>query len=670
MVSDLGADRRVEEKGYRLVELVEGLPEPWVVGTREERHEVQLAFHRALCGTYLGKTSVTRGTYSKGVITNDAYSSDNSIKSAQFGVFAYQPTAGSNFTTWSSWNPSTPTQANVVPNFMYNEHLQWDDTNNYWYYTPVKYWPNGIDAANGTNGPSSTATETTPQSLSFFAYAPYITTPNTDYSESGDGAIPTGLTDGNIKKNSGTKGIIAMTTNTSATDMWVKYLMPEATSTEAIDLLWGMRGQNTYTQTATTNTVSPLTDYTYNTDLTKQIVQEKVVFLFKHALAKVGGATAHETTGTDPEQCGLKVVLDVDANSSEPLTGSDDQPTYLGSNFDNTKTRVTIKSVKIRDQYTYTVTEDGDKHDDESTTTRTDAASDLATTGWFDIMNGTWSTISTNAKIESSKENDKPGVKYDQTIDTNLNSAIKDVTVSGGESTYIDGDTWKSSMPEGVVPTKLQNVYANVNAPALLVIPGSADGVKNTLYVTVNYVVRTVDSKLNAGYTEVEQTITNKVQLTGSTMKANKYYTLVMHLGLTSVKFEAKVSDWTMGGSEYSENGSTTNGSEVGTDIIWLPSNVVSTSTATTVAAGNSVSVSAAADATSYTINLTGVKDSTTPTAIVTGSGASVGTFSVATSGKSAATVTLPGSTGTYEVTITSKNDSDENVETKVTIKQ
>lgn len=59
--------------------------------------------------------------------------------------------------------------SNVHPDFMYNEHVTWNSTNNVWEYTPLKYWPNGEGEVAGLTG-------VYPHYVSFMAYAPYSDT--------------------------------------------------------------------------------------------------------------------------------------------------------------------------------------------------------------------------------------------------------------------------------------------------------------------------------------------------------------------------------------------------------------------------------------------------------------------------------------------------------------
>ena len=82
------------------------------------------------------------------------------------------------------------------------------------------------------------------------------------------------------------------------------------------------------------------------------------------------------------------------------------------------------------------------------------------------------------------------------------------------------------------------------------------------LMVTIVYDVETKDDKL-AGYlsdgithgSTIENSITKEIKVSNEAIKmvAGQAYTITLHLGMTSVKVEATVSDW---GSETSNTGS------------------------------------------------------------------------------------------------------------------
>lgn len=546
-------------------------------------------YKTTMYGTYMG-SSATRAGY-EGDLTNASIKNSG----AGFGVFGYY-SAATAFGTWSSWDPTTPSASDKAPNFMYNEKLTWNDSKTNWEYSPVKYWPNGIDKANETGAPSNTATEADIQYLSFFAYAPYVEASDVPYNTGNTyvgGALPAGVTEAVFTTGSAptavTNGIVAMSKNNQQKDMYVKYILNPSDAKHIVDLTWGLRGKGTYQETDNNNNTIATLGEAYNTDLTKQIVGEKVTFLFKHALARVGGNTSTTTSGSGNQVCGLWVVADIDKNSSNSSVGQSDQGTYFNNDFSESKTLITIEEVKIRDAYTYTVTEDTENK-------IANEESDFLTEGWFDIMNGKWDGTA-KEKTHTSLGN---GVTYSV-------SAQKDEAVNDGDNVYtlnadikegtVDnatGNDWNgtnSGGATGVTLTKKAVFAADEDVPGLLLIPGTTGG--NTLYVTVKYHVRTADPKLSGGFSYVTQEITNKVTLDNSILKSNKYYNLVMHLGMTSVKFEAVVADWSNGNDQYNEQGGETSPGTGTDNTVWLPSNVVAYAPTVSVAA-NAASTSLA----------------------------------------------------------------------------
>jgi len=514
-------------------------------------------------GTYMGAQGTRAGA------TGDINTTKLQESGYGFGVFAYH-TGTTDFASWTR----------VAPNFMYNQSVQW--STNKWDYQPVKYWPNGTDAANETNAPSNSATEANAQKLSFFAYAPYVQAyQDVPYESSNEYiGIASGATEDEEGEavlttspapTSAQNGIVAMSKNTETGDMYVKYILNPAADANRkfVDLLWGLRGQVTYDETDNSDNTESTLGAVYNVNLTKQNVDEKVKFLFKHALARVGGNTSKASSSTTNKQIsGLKVVVDVDANSTTSGAGTSSQTTYFSTDFSNTKTLVTIEEVSIRDKYTY----------DQEQTVKQNWTSDFLTDGWFDIMTGTWSNTNTVLKHTTGEHGVTYSVKADKNgTDYALNPDIMEGTVKNST-----GADWQASDNSAAgytggatgVTTTAKDVYSeDADVPGLLLIPGNND---NTLYVTVKYIVRTADANLSTGYTEVAQTITNKVQLNGSVLKPNTYYTLVMHLGLTSVKFEAVVADWsTADDSTFDENGTEQGSGTAATTSVWLPSNVV-----------------------------------------------------------------------------------------------
>lgn len=520
-------------------------------------------------GTYLGNAAQTRGAYEKGPITNAAASDDNSLKNATFGVFAYLTTNNQDY------NPASVNTApsNQAPGFMYNQHITWNASSPAaWVYTPVKYWPNGLDAA-ATHQGTGTSSQTQIQKLSFFAYAPY-TTATSAYSGTVPGAL-SATTD--ALQNDNTNGIKAITTNAFTGNVWVKYLMPKAQEDEAVDLLWGLRGSASYSETDNSASAGTIgTDY--NINLTKQTVGEKVSFLFKHALTKIGGQTVDsenpEQTPSGTDKVGFKIVADVDVNTEATAGDHDNQANYFGSDFDKSQTLITLKSIKIQDGKTAS--------DDAETSVTGITSTGIYNSGWFNIETGTWAgqeSTGTGSEInivaKSAAANQSSTTDTDYSINPEIREAASYSNYAGsGDKKLASGDAaWASGNPTGIYTTAVP-VFAKETIPGVTLIPGGT----SDIYVTVDYLVRTADPNLALGYSEVEQVISNKISL--ASLQSNKFYTIIIHLGMTSVKFEAVVADWqtTVGGT-YDENGHFTPGT--GDDAneneshFWLPSNVV-----------------------------------------------------------------------------------------------
>ena len=179
--------------------------------------------------------------------------SDDVLQDVGAGIFAY----------YTGSTPWATAQSTALPNFMYNQWVDYDPTAKEWQYAPLKYWPNDNQPADDEGAQGSE-----PQNyVSFFAYAPYVASPLTP------GAKET--------------GIIGFSANEATGAPHVTYRL-NASGTQQVDLLWGTRGKTSYAQASGKTNVADLSaGNVVNTDLTKQTTTERVDFLFKHALACV-----------------------------------------------------------------------------------------------------------------------------------------------------------------------------------------------------------------------------------------------------------------------------------------------------------------------------------------------------------------------------------------------
>ena len=283
-----------------------------------------------------------------------------------------------------------------------------------------------------------------------------------------------------------------------------------------VDLLWGTaaEGKIYETVTGTNVTVKKVSDAALaptNLNLQKLKTGQKISFLFKHALAKFGGST--ETAATPN---GLLVKLDIDKDGA--ITGGDK----------DVATKVTIKNIEIKNTAATTPEDlngDGKKDDEDK----------IVAGGTFDLATGLWKA-STSDYVDIDHTITSPGSAKGAGSETERSSAtIADALAE--PKTVEDGAAGWEALPAGVITTA-QNVYKEESNP-LVFIPGT----KPCFKITVEYVVRTKDAHLAKGYTEAVQKITHNVAFKDD-VALNKKYNLLIHLGLTSVKFEATVSNW------------------------------------------------------------------------------------------------------------------------------
>ena len=230
-------------------------------------------------------------------------------------------------------------------------------------------------------------------------------------------------------------------------------------------------------------------------DLTKQGVNEKVEFAFNHALAA------------------LNVQIDAAIDQLNPG----------GTLGDNTK--IYVRSVTFEGFVTK-----------GAFNLNTDKATwyDLAGANYIDGGSVTIFDGRTNGKEgQSESANESP---------VGLNPVV------------VQSQPYSGTPTAGVTPTAV-NLFNNATATApLYVIPSG-----QPLNVTIVYDVETqnpnLTTKLSDGVTpgtSVENKITKTISFGTSTkLEAGKKYNLTLHLGMTSVKFDASVAEW----DENTDNG-------------------------------------------------------------------------------------------------------------------
>ena len=443
-----------------------------------------------------------------------------------FGVFAY-------YTDNNEYDPL------AIPNFMYNQGVF--DANAgvgtaEWTYDPVKYWPNEY----GSNAISDDADK-----VSYFAYAPYVE------------VIPsTGKIAGSADEAKW--GITGMSRNSASGDPLVKYIV-SFDEDKMVDLLWGVCDDPTWKIVAgEVQAVNggqkglPWLDVKRPTEATTldAATTSKLKFTFKHALAQ------------------LNVQVDYDADATAHNETND---------INSDVSRVYIRSI------TFT---------------------GLATKGALNLNNtekdkAYWLDYNGTTDLESGEEVTIYDGRKDGKEGASGATASNEKTL-GLNPNFVQDEEWAADNTHKGVGPAAANLFRKWNsttnayeamavASPIYVIPTGED-----FTVTIVYDVETKDGNLATYVSDAKtpgSSIENRISKTigfgaNTSMENGKKYTLKLHLGLNSVKFEAAVEAW-----DDTDHEAET----------WLPSNLT-----TFNAPGNYNYTVLAATTTSENFNLTG----------------------------------------------------------------
>lgn len=431
-----------------------------------------------------------------GRATTRAVTDKTALENSGFGVFAY-------------YTDNDDYDGQQIPNFMWNQKVSTAS----WTYEPVKYWPNEY-------GENAIAEET--DRISFFAYGPYA-----------DALTASG------KVNGATKGIIGFTRNNYAGDPLVKYVVDVNPAT-SLDLVWGRTPKTSGFDDYEGNTYSNEGLPWLNVKRPKYNTNEKVKFQFDHALASLNVTVDHFA-----DNASYAADKNVDGNTriwirSITFTGFTTQGAL---NLNNTATHdVTISSTSTK----------------------------IGTANWLGI-NGEDLVTGEEVTIYDGRKDGKEGTasasneKYTG-LNPNLVQSGAYATAAAGGGTddagqsYAEGDLiMGDGKKPGVIsvaqnlfdPTGVSGYTAQTAIKAdepIYVIPTG-----DVVTVTIAYDVETADNKLATKLSDnatngssISNVITKKIQVSSTdlVLENGKKYTIKLHLGMNSVKFDADVTAW------------------------------------------------------------------------------------------------------------------------------
>ncbi len=330
--------------------------------------------------------------------------------------------------------------------------------------------------------------------LTFFAYAPYVEV-NTST------GVLTGTYDDSTPEKSASTGIISLPRNSATGDPIVKYVASLDPS-KTVDLCWGVAASD-YSNSVTTGVISSVAQGYPYIDVAKPTTGGKINLDFKHALA----------------QLNVQVDADVDVMSHNTSTLDDNTKIYVRS--------VSFEGFAMKGALNLN-------------------SNAVAGPNWLDY-GGNEILSQSNVTVYDGRRDGKEGV---------ANAAANDESPLGLNPTLIQSMPYANvadaSFPKGVTNTAVNLFSSDTATNPVYVIPTGSD-----LSITIAYDVETVDenllaSTLSDGVTH-GSTISNVITGTfpsSFTLEAGKNYTVNIHIGMTSVQFDASVTEWVDGDSQ------------------------------------------------------------------------------------------------------------------------
>jgi hypothetical protein len=322
--------------------------------------------------------------------------------------------------------------------------------------------------------------------VTFFAYAPYVAVEPT-----------TGkLSQTDISVGKDKWGITGMTRNTAAGDPIIKYIASFKTA-EAVDLCWGVCNQSDWAkvQEGTAQTFEIGKPW-FNVERPANINQ-KLKFTFKHALAK----------------------MQIQVNEfNDSYVSSTDMPT---------QTRIWIRSVRFKG-----FTMKGALNLNNETPNKP---------YWMNYNGIGDLEADDEVVIYDGRKDGKEGVTG--SVATNEKTLGLNTQFIETEASYGSG-VWNAT-PAGV-NKDLTNLF---NESGIFYVIPTDDNMEVEIVYDVETIDANLGTKLSDGKTagsHIENRISKSIKFGDDITKleAGKAYTIKLHLGMNSVKFDAAVTDW------------------------------------------------------------------------------------------------------------------------------
>lgn len=419
-----------------------------------------------------------------GDVTNE------NIATKGFGVFAY-------YTGGATYGKT------ATPDFMYNQKVV--KTGDTWSYEPVKYWPNEYGEKAASEGTDY---------VTFFAYAPW-----TDFVPSTGKPVTTVARDQNFN-------IIGIKDNTEMGDPIVQYVVDTDPLT-SVDLLWGVAKEapeNYYTPIAGTSTVAEGLPF-LNMVKPSSATDGKLSFNLRHALAKV------------------KVTIDFIDDAATPAGPA-------AGKLKADETRIYLREASISGFALQGALNLNNTEANKPLWKDIDGEKNLAFADYVEFFDGRRDGYEGTA---NGFNNGEANTMLNPTLVENFCAPVLEGGVYKFAAWTADGKgktPGVTAAPQFLFATSADIEIADDDQGFFYIIP--RNGGQN-VDLRLIYDVETIDGRiagLLADRVTHGKSITNDLTKeaifgAGKDFEPGKQYVIKIHLGMTSVKIDAEVTDWT-----------------------------------------------------------------------------------------------------------------------------
>lgn len=417
----------------------------------------------------------------EGAIGFDAYTNRSVTRAGDAGLMDTEKLKETGFGVFGFYTDNNDYDQQRMPDFMYNQLVK--HGGNGWEYSPVKYWPNEY---------GTTAISDDQDKVSFFAYAPYVeVVPST-------GKIT-------ATPDSAKWGITGMSRNSASGDPLIKYIA-SFDQDKSVDLLWGVCDdpQWSIVETGSKQLINDgQKGFPWVNVFRPQGIDQRLKFTFHHALT----------------QLSVNIDAFVDGyNNSIPLDKG--SKIYVR--------QISFSGFAMKGCLNLNNSEEANK------------------AYWLDFNGTTDLESGENVIVYDGRKDGKEGAS---------GSVASNEKTLGLNPVLIQDTEWGAEGQQaGVTNTpvplfrnydKAQDKYVASTAP-LMVIPTGED-----IEIEIVYDVETPDKNLATYLSDkkttgssIENRIRKSVSFGGENFECGKHYTINLHLGMNSVKFDAEVGDW------------------------------------------------------------------------------------------------------------------------------